>query len=179
MDTQQEVNTGRPQSSANQAMPAPLRRDSALQHAPINHSTPIRNESHRGRGKPRRMGPPNPNYRPPHTEEQYHLPVHNRYEPLWEEESRHRYQSPRPFLGRGRGWHKRGRGSLTHGGKPFTYSQQVPQYRDPPQGPIYRKPQWMDPPHWERERMQPLGPRRDEQEDAGPGEGSKKRRRKE
>lgn len=100
----------------------------------------------------------------------YQVPVGNRFEPLWDQNTVYSYSSPRPFLGRGRGGQRRGRGFPPHRSRP-------PYHYYPPTTSTYKQNQWKDPYHWERNPPQQQNPRQSEPGDVEQDTGSKKRRR--
>lgn len=99
----------------------------------------------------------------------YQVPVENRFEPLWDQNRGYGYSSPRPFLGRGQGGQRRGRGFPPYRSRP-------PTQHYPPMTSTYRENQWKDPYHWERHQLQQQNSRKNESGVAEQDLGSKKRR---
>ena len=140
--------------------PGTARREAPPSRPLREMSTPIRNDS-RERDEPARV------YYPPSYNTHHQVPVHNRFESLRDNESRNYYQSPRSFLGRGRGWQKRGRGQPQRRGRPPPPAQ--PQNQG--------EPVWRESQYWERDRVPQSSQRREDLEAVEEDEKSRKRSR--
>lgn len=99
-------------------------------HHTAGSLTPKRGNLNRGGGM-RGRGGNNRNPPPPVYDNSYHIPVPNRFEPLWHSGNDNDIYPPRHFLGRGRGGQRRGPG-IQHGraGRHHPHTHPWPQFTE-------------------------------------------------